>query len=124
MKSAVDRERGHVFLQVEGVRHVGAVENEVKGEGKGLSPIFGAGVDEVFGTQSFGILFFARGVGQGVNLSAHGGGPEDTEMAKATTTEELVTDTNFEGGPERLTCRGLLHSCRVRSQHVQEGSRP
>ena len=79
---AVDVEGGHVFLEVEGVGHVGGVEDEVEFEGVGFVPVLFGGDDEFFGTHLFGIGFFAGGVGEGVDFSAEGFGPEDAEVAE------------------------------------------
>ena len=84
MEFAIDVEGGHVFLDVEGVGHVCGVEDEVEFEGVGLGPVFLRGDDEFFGAHFFGVGFFARGVGEGVDFGAEGFGPEDAEVAKTT----------------------------------------
>lgn len=80
---AIDVERGHVFLDVEGVRHVSGVENEVKFEGPGFRPVFFAGDDEFFGAHGESVVLFAGAVGKSVDFSAEGFGPEDAEVAEA-----------------------------------------
>ena len=80
---AVDVEGGHVFLQVEGVGHVGGVEDEVEFEGVGFGPVFFGGEDEFFGAHLFGVGFFAGGVGHGGDFGAEGFGPHDAEVAES-----------------------------------------
>ena len=86
---AIDVEGGHVFLEVEGVGHVGGIEDEVEFEGVGFGPVFLRGDDEFFGAHLFGIGFFTRGVGKGVDLGAEGLGPEDAEVAETAAGEKV-----------------------------------
>ena len=85
MELAVDIERRHVFLNVEGMGHVGGIEDEVEFEGPRLGPVLLACEDEFFGTHLLGIRFFVRAVREGVDFSAESTGPQDTEMAESTT---------------------------------------
>ena len=62
MELAVDVDGGEVLLDVEGVRHVGGVEDEVEGEGVGFGPVVGVRGDEVRGTEGESVGFFVRGV--------------------------------------------------------------
>ena len=85
MEFAIDVEGGHVFLDVEGVGHVGSIEDEVEFEGPGRGPVLLAGDNEFLGSHLLGVGFLARAVGEGVDFGAKGFRPENTEMAKATT---------------------------------------
>ena len=78
---AVDVDGGEVLLDVEGVGHVGGVEDEVEGEGVGFGPFLGVVGDEFFGAEFEGVGFFVRGVGYYGDFGAEGGGPEDGEVA-------------------------------------------
>ena len=62
MEIAVDVERGHVLLDVEGVGHVGGVEDEVEGEGVGFGPVLVGGDDELFGTELQGVVLLPGAV--------------------------------------------------------------
>ena len=95
MEGSVDGERGHIFLQVELVRHVGTVEDEVEGKGPGFGPVFGASVDEFFGAKGFGIFFFGGGVGEGIDFGAQGGGPEDAKVAETATISCINRELTF-----------------------------
>lgn len=90
MEFAIDVQRGHVFLQVEGVGHVCGVEDEVEFEGVGFSPVFFGSEDEFFGAHFSGVGFFAGGVGEGVDFGAEGGGPEDAEVAESAAGEDML----------------------------------
>jgi len=59
---AIDVQRGHVLLDVEGVGHVCGVEDEIKFESILLGPVLLACNDEFFGAQLQGIVFLVRGV--------------------------------------------------------------
>lgn len=61
--------------------HVGCVEDEIKGEGPCLGPVFIGGADEFFGAEGEGVVLFRRAVGDGVGFGAEGGGPEEAEVA-------------------------------------------
>lgn len=80
---AVHIESGHVFLDVEFVRHVGGIEDEVEFEGVGFGPVFSRGDDEFAGAHFKGVVFFGGGVREGVDFGAEGFGPEDAEVAEA-----------------------------------------
>ena len=87
---AIDVECGHVFLEVEGVRHVCGIEDEVKFEGVGFGPVFLRGNDEFLGAHLFGIGFFAGGVGKDVDLGAEGIGPKDAEVAETAAGKKVL----------------------------------
>lgn len=69
MKFAVDVESGHVLLDIELVSHVGAVEDEVEGEGPGLGPVLVLRTDEFLGTELQGVILLVGTVREGVDLS-------------------------------------------------------
>ena len=95
---AVDRERAHVFLQVELVGHVGGVEDEVEGERPRFGPVLVFGADELFGPERERVLLLFRRVGDGVDFGAEGRGPEEAEVAESTTTEpRLAVGTGWSG---------------------------
>ena len=75
MELAIDGEGRHELLQVEGVRHVCAVEDEVEGECPWLGPVFVFGADEFLGAEVQGIVLFVGAVGDGIGFSAKGGCP-------------------------------------------------
>ena len=83
MEGPVHGKRGHVVGKVECVGHVGGVEDEVEGEGVGFEPVFVSGADELLGAELEGVVFFIRGVGDGVDFCAESLGPEEAEMAQA-----------------------------------------
>ena len=79
---AVDGEHGHHVGEVEGVGHVGGVEDEVEGEGPGFVPVFVGGGDIFLGAKGESVGFFGGGVGNGVDFGAEGGGEHDGEVAE------------------------------------------
>ena len=83
MELAIHVQGGHVILDVEGVGHVGGVEDVVEGESPILVPVLGLGGDELLGTKFERVGFLAGGVRDGVDFGAEGGGPEDGEVAES-----------------------------------------
>lgn len=83
MELTVHIQGGYVILDVEGVGHVGGVEDVVEGEGPVLVPVLGLGGDELLGAEFERIGFLARGVRDGINFGTEGGGPEDGEVAES-----------------------------------------
>ena len=57
---AVHREGRHVLRQIEGVRHIGAVEDEVKCEGPWFRPLLFVGANELLGAERKGVLLLVR----------------------------------------------------------------
>lgn len=92
---AIDVERGHVFLDVEGVRHVGGVEDEIEFESPGFRPVFFTCDDEFFGAHGESVVPFAGAVGEGVDFGAEGFGPEDTEVAETSARETYQFQFSF-----------------------------
>lgn len=90
MEFAIHVQGGHVILDVEGVGHVGGVENVVEGEGPVLVPVLGLGGDELLGAEFERVGFLARRVRDGVDLGAEGGGPEDGEVAESAAGKDCV----------------------------------
>ena len=84
MEFAVDVEGGHVFLDVEGVGHVGGVEDEVEFEGVLFGPVLFARDDEFLRAHLQRVVLLPGAVGESVDLGAEGFGPEDTEMTEST----------------------------------------
>ena len=82
MEGAVDGEGAHEFREVEFVRHVCGVEDEVEGEGPFLIPVFVFRADEFFGAELQGVVFLVGCVRDGVGFGAEGIGPEETEVAE------------------------------------------
>ena len=80
---AVDVERGHVLLDVELVRHVGAVEDEVEGVGPGLRPVLVPCADELLGAELEGVVLLFGAVREGVDLGAERRCPEQSEMTQS-----------------------------------------
>ena len=85
MELAVHRQRAHVLLQVELVRHVGGVEDEVEGERPRFRPVFVFRADELLGAQGQRVFLLFRCVRNGVDFGAQGGGPEEAEVAESAT---------------------------------------
>lgn len=83
VEGAVDGEGAHVVGQVEFVRHVGGVEDEVEGEGPFFGPVLVGGADELFGAQFERVVFFAGRVRESVGFGAEGVGPEEAEVPEA-----------------------------------------
>ena len=79
----VNGEGGHVSLEIEFVSRVRSVEHEIGGEGPLLGPVGIRSADEVVGAEGEGGGALGGGVRDGVNFSAHGGGPEDAVVAKS-----------------------------------------
>ena len=79
---AVDGEHGHHVGEIEGVGHVGGVEDEVEGESPGFVPVFVGGGDIFLGAEGEGVGFFGGRVGNGVDFGAEGGGEHDGEVAE------------------------------------------
>lgn len=81
VEDAVDGEGGHVLFDVEGVGHVGRVEDHVEGEGPVLVPVLVLRGDEVLRSELLGVGFLVGGVRDGVDVAAEGGGPEEPEVS-------------------------------------------
>lgn len=77
-----------VLLHVELVDRVGGVEDEVEGEGELLVPVLLAGHDEFLGSHLEGVLLLVRAVGEDVDLSSQGDGPEDGEVAETSQADD------------------------------------
>ena len=127
VEGAVDGERAHVFRQVERVRHVGGVEDEVEGEGPFRGPALLRREDECLGAQLQGVGFFVGRVREGVRFGAEGAGPEESEVAEAAAAgwvgfwaAEMEWVWVERGG---LTFRGRRPSCRGRRVRVREDCR-
>lgn len=88
MEDAVDGEGAHVIRQVEFVRHVRRIEDEVKGEGPFLRPVFALRADEFFGPEFQRVFFLAGRVRHGVGFGTEGVGPEETEVAETAAVRE------------------------------------
>lgn len=73
------------------MRHVGAIEDEVKGEGVVLGPIFLVAVDELLRAELLGIFLFIRRVRDYVDFGSHGRSPENSEMAETAPDMDLET---------------------------------
>jgi len=93
VECAVDVEGGHVFLQVEGVGHVGAVEDEVEGKCPWLGPVLVLSADKLLSAEFEGVFFLVGAVGDGVGLGAEGIGPEKTEVSEPTAVWESEKGT-------------------------------
>lgn len=76
VEDAVDGEGAHVVGQVELVRHVRRVEDEVECEGPFFGPVFVLRADEFFGAEFEGVFFFVGRVRDGVGFGAEGAGPK------------------------------------------------
>lgn len=80
---AVDFERREVFRQVELVRHVRRVEDQVEFKRQRLGPIFGPRVHEMVGPQLARVGFFRLRVAQGVDFGAEGVCEEEGKVTEA-----------------------------------------
>ncbi len=89
MELAIDVEGGHVLLDVEGVGHIGGVEDEVEFECPVFGPVFLGGDDEFLCTHLLGILFFVGGVREGVDFGSECLGPEDTKVTETATVNHV-----------------------------------
>lgn len=85
VEDAVDGERGHVFGQVEGVRHVGGVEDEVKGKRPRFRPVLVLRADEPLGPQRERFVLFVRAVRDRVRFRSQGRRPQKTEVPETAT---------------------------------------
>ena len=79
----VDVADGHVILEVEGVCHIGAVEDEVELEGEWLGPVVLGGEDEVLCAQLHGILFLGWRVGDDGDFGTECRCPHDGKVTQA-----------------------------------------
>ncbi len=74
------------------MRHVGAIEDEVEGEGVILSPIFLIAVDKLLRAELLGIFLFTRRVRDYVYFGSHSRSPENSEMAETAPDMDSITD--------------------------------
>ena len=119
MELAVDLECGKIVGHIELLSCIGAVQNEVKSEGIWLGPVLFGGINEMVGSQSFGIFFFIGCVRKSVDLSSECGSPENCKVAQTSTNPGkqivLIKDTKtyipamaiFFPGPVPARLRGL-----------------
>lgn len=85
MEGSVDSQGGHIFCEIEGVRHVGSIQDEIEGECPGLSPIFVFSTNELFSAKCERVFLFVRTMRDCIGFSTEGRGPEESKMTKATT---------------------------------------
>ena len=87
---AVHCEGRHVLRQVEGVRHIGTVEDEVKREGPRFRPLLFVGANELLGAQCKGVFLLVWAMRDCVGFRTQGIGPDNTEVAESTTNRPLA----------------------------------
>lgn len=85
MEGSIDSQGGHIFLEVEGVRHVGSIQNEIECECPGFGPIFAFGTNELFSAKSERVFFFVGTMRECVSFSTEGRGPEESKVTETTT---------------------------------------
>jgi hypothetical protein len=81
VEGRVDFTETEVFVDVEGMRHVGGVKHEIEGEFEGCRPVLVGVADEGFGAEGEGVVFFVRRVRDDGYVGAEGVGPDDGEVA-------------------------------------------
>lgn len=92
VEGAVDLEGAEVVGQVELVRGVGRVDDEIEGELVGLGPVLLLGDDELLGSELERVLLLVGAVGDGVDLGSERLCEEDAEVAETTTGVGLAID--------------------------------
>ena len=88
VEGAVDFQSREVVREVELVRRVSAVEDEVEGERDLLGPVGVVGRDEVLSAEFQRVILLVGRVREGVDFSAEGNCPEDTKVPETTAGEE------------------------------------
>lgn len=83
VEGGVDVADGQVLGDVEGVRHVGGVEDKVELERQRLLPALLVVEHELFGAQLHGVVLLARRVRDHRDLGAESRGPEDGKVPEA-----------------------------------------
>jgi hypothetical protein len=99
-----DLEGAEVVVEVELVNGVGGVDDKVESEFVRLVPALLLGADELLSTHLKSILLLVGRVGDGVDLSTEGLGPQKSEVAKTTDTNDtdLLAGTSAEADKRRV----------------------
>lgn len=93
-------------MDVELVRHIRSVQNEVEGKRPWFGPVFILGADELLGAELLRIRLFSGRVGDGVGFGTKSTCPQQAEMSKSTTAELLA-----DGRPRET--KGITHMPRT-----------
>lgn len=59
MEGSIDSQGRHIFCKVEGMCHVGSVQDEIEGKCPGFGPVFVFGTNELFSAKSECVFLFA-----------------------------------------------------------------
>lgn len=103
---AADLEGGKVGRDVEFVKHVGAVEDKVKGQGPVVLPVLLARDDGLEGAQLQTVVDLGSGVREGVRLGSEGDGPLDAEVAEPADAAHGHLLPGADVGPHERRVRG------------------
>ena len=85
MESSIDSQGGHVFREIEGVRHVCGIQDKIEGECPWFCPIFVFGTNELFSAKSERVFFFLGTMRECIGFSTEGRGPKEGKMAETAT---------------------------------------
>lgn len=101
---APNLEDAEVLVHVELVHGVGSVDDEVERELVSISPALLLGADETVCTHLHGIVLLVGAVGDGVGLSTHGFGEQETKVTQTTNADDtdLLAGAGTQSGERRI----------------------